>query len=378
VAPVNRQGYFPVDQRWPEVELVRFMAAVIVMLAHGIPHLQAAGVDTVWFTYTVAAAVQVPDMFFVLSGAVLSYSVERRNEQYKQVPGAVRFLMQRLARIFLAYWPFLLLMFIANWIWLPSRIPQKNWLLSFFLWPQEIHQVVLPVTWTLSHLLVCYLIFSLLLAIKKWSLPSKILSAALSIILLNAYAIFILQIYDPNHLMQSSWWWRVGFSPYFIEFATGCGLMYWARSHALGARRYWISSAILLNVAAAWINLHCFDGRLTSGYATPQRIVILLPVATAMVMAVLACAQKQRSSHPLWSMMGKGSYSLYLLHPIVLFGLYASGLRDTIAAMVSAGFSYAGLTIGLLMSITAVFAVMYGHYIERPAYQWVKHRWLTA
>ncbi len=311
------------------IELLRFVAACAILLGHMAPHVWAAGgqesgwIKAVWY---VAGA--GPDIFFVISGTVIwtaSYGAYGRRE-------ALRFMLRRLIRVFSVYWVFLLLTAIQLWYWAPLLLAHKDWLRSLFLWPQDIDTQVIPVAWTLTHVLVFYLLMTMLIWLRDRSRAYTLIAAAILVLIGTVYSSMVLEVYSEAKLTAASWLWRLWLSPYQLEFIGGCLIAHILRNKTLPKPGLMLLAGVILITLGCWINANVFDGRLISGYYTPQRVAIFAPGA---LLLVAGCIGLQQAGHAPWprtaALLGAGTYTLYLLHSIALGWLYRIGLRDALA-----------------------------------------------
>ena len=358
-APICRAGsrFDTSAEVFSNIEWLRFIAACAILLGHMSPHVWAAGgqqggwLKAVWYVANAG-----PDVFFVISGAVI-WKASKDATGWRQ---ALRFISRRLARVYSAYWVFLALAALQLWLWAPYLLVQKDWLRSVALLPQDIDTLAMPVTWALTHLLAFYLLITVWIGLRRDSSSNVLWLVATVILLGNVYSIGVLDVYAEANLTSASWLWRLWLSPYQLEFIAGYMIAELLQRRPLRMPALLMLAGILLLALGCWINADVFAGRLISGYFTPQRVAIYAPGA---LLLVAGCIGLQHSGHAPWPRLaislGAATYTLYLLHTIVLSGLYRVGFRDAVAG--SALLLPAYLLVCLLL---IGFAVLYARYVE--------------
>lgn len=338
------------DQRIPALDALRGLAALTVVFHHlalvppGAPSLAL----TTWVITGYAAVL----LFFVLSGFVLYLSLEQRPQRYAE------FVIKRVARIYLPYAAVLLLAYallelnggaaapgLSEWAAYPWRLPEAR----ESLWP---HLALLgtfdfglinPVVWSLVVEMRVSLIFpavALLVRRAPWfvSLGVGLLFSSIKELKIPALAGTI--------------WLRT--SHYVLLFVVGALLAkHRVLLRAWVARHPWASGLLGL-VGVGGYYLHDF-------WRTPSerlRDYLIGIGATIFITLTLGSGPLQRIlSHPLLGFLGEISYSLYLVHAVVLLSLlhFLSGV----------------LPLWLLLAATPLISVAAGallyRYVERPS-----------
>jgi len=331
---------------------LRGVAGTTVALAH----FQQFSPDGAATFFVWHAAV---DLFFCLSGFTLSY-VYRRNEfQFS------RYLIARIARIYPLY---VLTLIIAGAAWIipffvnpktyPARSASVDFLLQLFMlnsWPvigSGVHWNI--VAWSISVEWFCYLLlFPLLLAqTLSWSTPFRLLC----LVLLSAvsYTVFA-RHYDSNlinaeiYAPPSQWSYWVNLLRGILGFTAG-----WI-AFASFERRDGLFSSCARFSTPLWLAAACI---VILGYCrliNAQAMVFLLPF-----LVLAATDHSSLTSRLLGSkvfcFLGVVSYSIYMLHPLVLvlfIAIYAAPWTASIYALL------VGTTV--VVSTCAYFA------IEMPA-----------
>lgn len=247
------------------IQHLRGIAAMMVVVYHVFPQLQRMG-----FRYPeIAAFSSGVDIFFVISGFVMTYSIARNPD----VTG-LDFLKNRIVRIVPLYWFFTILMgivlIIAPSLAQSSQFEIGHFVSSLLFIPQvhpvlgEMWPVVVP-GWTLNYEMFFYLIFALALArghrprarVTGLTLLVLIVLALIpailpvtgiaafytrSLIVEFGYGILLAELFLRRPLAKSHWWW----------FAIAAGALGLAVSD-IGLGR--IPQAILTGIPAAFVVL---------------------------------------------------------------------------------------------------------------------------
>lgn len=280
------------------------------------------------------------DIFFVISGLVIFLSTEG-----KALPPA-RFLLYRLFRIVPAYWLYTVLMALlvvfARPLLPDQTVDWSHLLLSLLFIPTEnpggygIYPT-LNVGWTLNYEMLFYVLFAWALLFR---LQVRLLVvAALLFAVCQAWTGFgwVSQFYRSDIV-------------YEFLLGIGIGMLY---------RRGWIGPAL-------WLPLLGIGAALVAIYHLPPEPRLLnwgLPSAV-LVMASMAL-ERHVERNRLLKLLGDCSYSVYLMHVLVL----------------SAG-GYLARRYGInpyLMFIVCALAIAIGswlsyEWVEKRSYQWLRAR----
>ncbi|MBK8337376.1 MAG: acyltransferase [Sterolibacteriaceae bacterium] len=274
------------------IQSLRAFAAIAVMLFHAIPFYERAGGSLGFVRPMLANGYAGVDLFFVLSGFIIAKSFGTRIQDFTAVK---RFLEKRAYRIFVGYWPLLLLVTLFYLELMPHRLEQVSGIKSFFLLSNRIPDLVIGQSWSLSHELFFYFAFGLL------TLIDRVISNM--IVVVYGAAIVVANVTDPNVAK--------GFflNPHFLELFAG---MFLGKSSMTRFGRV----ELLLLVPAAALLLVLWGALVTPAPLT--RAVVLGGAAFALVASadVLRNAGINRVS--IMSRLGDSSYSLYLVHYFLL------------------------------------------------------------
>jgi exopolysaccharide production protein ExoZ len=263
--------------RLRSIDMVRGLAASAVVFAH---------VDN---RFSVGAA--GVDFFFVVSGFVMAHVSQNRT--------ASQFLKDRTWRIFPIYWaiavPWILLALSAGAI-SPGRA-----ISSVMLWPHWFgyNSTFLGVTWTLVYELAFYLSVAAAIRLKSAVVPVLLFVAAIMI-----------RPFSGNPLILFAG------HPIAIEFLFGVAIANAPKHRSTGNWMMAVGAGWLLLFPNAW--LHDFLDQESSVYGFQRMFLWGLPAA--MIIYGLVTREddlKGRWTRPLL-LLGAASYSIYLVHSIVV------------------------------------------------------------
>jgi peptidoglycan/LPS O-acetylase OafA/YrhL len=354
--------------RLPALTGLRFFAALHVVIFH----LQATQVvhGPAWYEKLAAVGYVGVSFFFVLSGFILVYTYAGRTLSLKE------FWRARFARIYPAY--AFSLLFTAPFFFfaiLKLDIP-------FFAWPKAHLKLAAglvvtllqawvppaaltwnPVAWSLSVEAFFYLLFPfLLLMLMRRSQPQLLLIAAAawlaSLTLSTAYV-----LRNPDHLavinsdvLNAFWLNALKFHPLarFPEFLLGmaCGFLF------LRSRRENALALPLVLFGVAGVGIAAYFGA-----AIPYPILHTALLAPAFAAIVYGFALRPRwralMENRLLVLCGDASYSLYLLHSMIM-GMYFHTSTGQLRFQ-----SFSGVFVFVLLAV-GISALVY-RFIEEPA-----------
>lgn len=288
-------------QKLYTLQLLRGLAAVLVVLAHCdliFGQNYGTGFFFRYFTFGGSGV----DFFFVLSGFIIIYV---HKDDIGQSQKLWTFLFKRFTRIYPIYWVFLTLKMGASFLFAYDPDSTNRNLIeivkAFTLFPQDreiLASSFLGVSWTLSHEILFYIIFALLIG-----LSARIAYPLIAIWLLGVLANFVGIIQLPKESLLLNF----VFSSYNIEFAMGCIAAYcffkykikWGMALlSIGAFFYTLSA---INYYYKIVN---FSQVITFGIPS---VLLLLGFAYLEV-------TKNIQIPKLLVYLGDASYSIYLAH----------------------------------------------------------------
>ena len=340
-----------VNQPLSSLQGLRALAALAVFMFHLVPYVEVAGAGLFpeqVYRWGYAGV----DIFFVLSGFVLTLSAASgRGHQV-----AIKFYTLRIWRIYSGYWPFLILMYLANLFFGFERAADDSILGSIFLIDIRLEKLVLAVSWTLTYELYFYALFCLLFLIP----PARSRVAAL--VYTGAIVAFTAIYSDSADSLVLGFI----FSPYVLEFFFGVLLA-----------KYWLRGAIEIPKPLLWFTFMAsfYAGSILFNVAPEDELGRSITFGIGSGALILAVASNnllegRRLGRGLAG-LGNASYTLYLCHLIFIDTAHELGL-----------FAYLGqqdqalANLGILTFIVTVclFSTTFYRLYEKPTYLWLKSR----
>lgn len=337
------------DLQW--IQALRGIAALMVLFFHMRPHwdlvpaLSVTGAVTRWGFSGV-------DIFFALSGFVVYRSARR------SIPtrGIGQFVKKRLLRIYLGYWPVLLLIALTTVFVYHSSLPElKKMVFSTLLLYPNIWDNWLPPAWSLTMEIYFYLWIALIAVVPQRHQVKAILGVMAVLIAWNAGWLIL----DRPALFNGQQPLRYGLTGLGLEFLAGALL---AHAYESRARIFQTTTSTVLLCLVLMV---CGLGLgMTSPYF--DRVEIMRAASfgvmglSALVLALTL--EHTRFLPPAWLVaLGNASYSLYLLHT---FLLDASG-----RARVSSGITSSSALLLFLLALPVgivLISLLWFRYVEKP------------
>ena len=340
------------------LQALRGVACLLVVLYHVVGFESKFGLETPllrevrWFGF---AGV---DLFFVLSGFLITTTTCRDLGRPAAVPG---YLFRRAWRIFPAYWAAMAVATAFGGVVFGWPVGSPGWAAGWPRWltltPTAAPNPVIGQAWTLTYEVMFYAAFGLLLV-----LPPRAAAAALGgwavVVAVAAARAGLPGAADTDQVV----------SPFVLEFLGGCAV---AGLDARGVRRGGRVALVGgLVYAAAGVGLA--RGLVAMPYDlamahTHLRVLVFGPPAMLIVYGLVALEGRCRV--PGWlRRVGDGSYSLYLLHTTVILAAAVAGMW----------FPHTRLTHTLWVAATFAAAVALGllfhRWVERPLLNLAKPR----
>ncbi|MBP9150020.1 MAG: acyltransferase [Rhodoferax sp.] len=332
------------------IQVLRGIAALMVVFFHLgdywalVPELQFTKMLTRWGFAGV-------DIFFVLSGYVVYQSADK--SQF----GARHFLIRRAMRIYLGYWPVLLTLVLLGLFGLTYPSEHKNvssiLLLEPFMWNNW-----LPTAWSLTYELYFYLWVAIICAFKWVSRSITLPIFFLAVLLWNS--LFLL-VY-PAEVYSGSQALRFPITGLGLEFLAGAAIAHFDK------RYLWVNR---LPVATLALGLVLTVAGFTLGTSSAQfdTIDILRSAsygvaAVGALLLVLGLSRCPPTAPKFMASIGDASYSLYLIHPVLLWMMAAFQFRH-----IAPG-GNTQLIFFLLMPVVIVVAsLVWFRWVEQPLFQ---------
>jgi len=333
---------------------LRGAACLLVILAHLQTWDAAFGAETPVLREARWVGVGTIDVFFVLSGFIITATNRRYFGRPSAAPG---YLYRRAWRIYPTYWAATVLAALTGWAlldWQPlSADALRNWPAWLALVPTADLNPFIGQAWTLPYEVVFYAAFGVLLCV-----PPRAAAAAL-----GAWAVAVAAA--QTRPVPAEPWLVVPLSPFVFEFLAGAAVAWLA---GRGVRGWW-RTALLVGVAYATVGIVLVAARPEPyGLALTDarlRVLVFGPPAVLLVYAAVAAEGRWPRRVPGWLLRcGDAAYSLYLVHFQVLLAAVVVGMKlphtrlphllwlaATLTAMLAAGFAFYVLVEKPLLNI---------------------------
>ena len=244
------------------------------------------------------------DIFFVISGFI----IHRTTQDVSGLLGALRFAYRRACRIFIPYWGILL-----SWLAVLAAfgsleiVADVVWWKALLLWPAPSSQIVIDVTWTLSYELYFYLVFGIAIALSslRWAV-------------LGLFVAFtaVCSIIAATDGLASSHLLRFVSNPMIFEFMFGVAVSVLALKYRFQNWAVLLTNSVLGFAIVGLVCMH-YDMILVGPISYFVRVMTYGVLASVLVYAVVCMEADVRPPASL-VMLGDASYSLYLIHRLVI------------------------------------------------------------
>ena len=328
------------------IQMLRGIAAIMVVLYHLLPQYKAMGGEIAFFHKIFQWGFMGVDIFFIISGFIMAYTTFNKE---RNIHNAKTFIKHRLFRVYLGYWPFFFTMFFA-WLFLsPDKLKSLDIINSFFLTSQQITELVLPVSWSLGYELYFYFLFLFTFLFSKKQLYLYIPSFIGLIFILVFYSYYELEI--PKNFY---------YSPYLLEFFSGI-LLYMYKDYLM---KIWLLPVNIIIIAVSLSSA-------SVSYHAGHEFLRVMTFGTSALLIVHSALILEHNhlykAGKIFQTLGDASYTLYLSHTIVMIAFYFIGLREVFTSHTSEVLPIIGSLLMIVISI--VFSLIYYRKIERPLYQ---------
>ena len=324
------------------IQVLRAFAAILVIMHHTLPHYHAMGGSLTWINTVSTWGFIGVDIFFVISGFIMAYTTFNKERTFLN---AKTFFKRRLFRIFLGYWPFFIAMFFIILVSNPNKLSTLDIFGSLLLINDDMFQLVLPVSWSLSYELYFYFLF---LFTFLFTIKHLYLLVPTFVLLLLAFI-----LYSP---MQD---YNFFYSPFLLEFFAGV-LLYMYKDYLM---KLWLLPIAILLMLLAYS--YGIEHETKNGI---YRIVTFGSGAFLIVLIALIMEVKNiYKANYYFTILGDASYTLYLSHLIILELFWMTGVRNLFTTHTGTILPLFGFLSILLLCI--LFSLFYYRKIEKPLYE---------
>ncbi len=342
------------------IQILRAIAVIMVLIFHTISTERKYS-NFEWLSFFEPIGLYGVDLFFVLSGFIITHiSLKKLQDKYNKYQLIKEFLIHRILRIYPVYWIFsiiILAIYIARPEMVNSSSTTQPDILGSFLLTAPKDSLLLAVGWTLSFELYFYLVFGLVYALGKKSLPFLWFAWAF---LVSFFNLLFPESIINHHLLH------IAASPLVFEFICGSIVGYWAHSNP---KNYKIALPSLAISIVYMIIIQKYNAELPEDWS--RSLLMAIPCA------LLVLANINLESHFKWPkpliLIGNASYSIYLSHVLVL------SATGRILEKILPAFSPWAHFIWIITSIglAIIFGILNYLFIEKPLLSLYSKRKLT-
>ena len=333
----------PTPTRIDALQALRALAAILVMLFHlggFLPQFLGEEFAGNAFAHGEAGV----DIFFVISGFIIYYSVKARSEM-----GRRRFLEARFLRLYPIYWLVMIALIAAEATGVssgnPGRMDPATIFRSMLLLASP--EYILVVAWSLVIEVMFYLVFAM-----SFFRSERAFFAAMG--LWSSLAVVArLTGYSQGPFWLTDYVLYSGVS----EFLMGALIARYAAS----AKASWGRAGLVLGALGLGLSM----SQLGPGLAVGREVAYGIPSALLVFGAVVAAPRVPR-----WlTEIGEASYVLYLVHLTTLSVVLRVLRRVDLAGVIGVE-----LTAWFAASATVVVAYTIHRWLERPLLAWARAR----
>jgi exopolysaccharide production protein ExoZ len=328
------------------LQALRGIASCMVVLYHASESWSAAASGAYSFEWLGGAG--GVDIFFVISGFVMAVSSIGKGSGPR---AAWHFFERRIVRVMPVYWlvtTFLVLkveMGMVRTGAILTHIPLKDGILSYLLIPYNPEaSPLLGHAWTLSY----EMFFYLCLAIALWTRKNVPIAMTAFLGLLVIVGAFRTEHWPIITVL---------FSPFLLEFLAGL----------------WLGFATIKGVRVGpWIGGLLGAAALATMWFVPVRTILMQRLewgvcALLIVQAAVALEPKMGRWMPRWALLlGDASYSLYLIHPLLLKFFVSLLTKVHVVVPGRVRFEDEGLTMVFCLVLSVVVGVGMYLLVESP------------
>lgn len=343
------------------IQFLRAFAALAVVLFHTSAHFFAMDGATSGniFSFFGLFGYAGVDVFFVISG----YIIWTSTRSIQGAKGVVGYIYNRASRIYLGYWPYFFILLLLAYYFSPKFLDGIDFVGSFFLTQSYLSKLLLKVSWTLKYELYFYLCFALLLFVSKKHRFKMLLLAFLLIVSVQLWGFFVVKLYQPENVKNTTLLYSFYLSPFCLEFLLGSFVGYYFEKNRVKNLIPIVMVGIACFIFALYYQNSLSAGNLTWFYYNNQRVLLYGLVSISLLITLIEIEKRNIVLLPRFSMvMGGASYSLYLSHTIILYFFYQFGVRDYLKEIGS----YQTVMMLLIIFVIVGYSVLHYLWIEQP------------
>ena len=298
------------------------------------------------------------DIFFVLSGYVVWKSAD--NSSFK----ASRFLTRRFFRVYLGYWCALALLVsmyaVSGQL---GKLAPEHALGSIFLLNIWLHENWLPTAWSLPYELYFYLWVALLCAL----LPPKGRGPGLVLVLLALAAWTLWCVLRLPHLVAHNVQpFILLATPMGLQFLAGALIAKYLKLPSVNTKRRPARAAAIMVLGLVLATLGFLWGRSDPLFdrVLVWRAISFGWVGVGLLLVALAASMLQWRAPRMLVTIGDASYSLYLLHPLLILFIGKAASQIPPHSLWHLPLAVASITAMVVISL------LWYRRIEKPVYDW--------
>ncbi len=351
------------------IQLFRFCSALLVVFYHMAGYYENAGGNANVAALINSAGFAGVDFFFVISGFVIWYSTANLQD----VREKLMFLLKRVARVYLGYWPFFLMLLALFWFLNQDNLGKYNVWFSAFLVPQPIKTNLHAISWTLFYEMYFYLlVFFLLFLPKHWRLPAMTvitLSFCLGSVVLDR----LYGAYSEGGFFTISLYLRFLVTPWLLEFFLGCIVAHIVMHQYVSTSYRWLFMIVGLAVflIGLMVNNMILDNTMQLYYNHHLRLTLFGFSGALLILGMCLFQENQSNAvHKTKILLGESTYSLYLFHWIALLAFAWTGLQRTV---IDGAFSIE-LSYVVLFAAIVAYSIGHSYYLEMPLYRLARRK----
>lgn len=257
------------------LQVLRAFAAILVIIFHTIGVAKVFGYNTSIFTSVPSFGSFGVDIFFVISGFIISHV------QYSRPKSPLLFLKNRLKRIVPLYWTLTIAVTIIFYFFsLKFNLQQSITSLLFISSNFHYDYPTLAPGWTLEYEMLFYLIFAGAITAHKYSINIIVSVMIIALVLLKLV------------------------EPIVLEFVFGMIASYFYRNNIFKESKF-----ILLSLSVLWYLI---------GFYVEFGEMRVLSFGFPAALLVLSCCYFNQIKSTLFLSLGNSSYSIYLIQAFTL------------------------------------------------------------